>query len=260
VQFLEINGYVIHYRWLDTGRARTFVFINSLGTDLRIWTQVAQSLESEGNILLFDNRGHGLSDVVPGTRGLIDFADDTEELLDRLDIQRCVLVGLSVGGMIAQVLASRIPERIEKLVLCDTRHKIGNEQIWNERIAVVEEDGFAGIADGVMQRWFSRLFREVNPAEVGGYRNMLERTPVAGYVQTCKAIRDADLTKIAREITLPVLCVVGAEDQSTPVEEVRSLAQLIPGSRFAVIPDSGHIPPVDNPEALAELIRQFVYS
>jgi 3-oxoadipate enol-lactonase len=237
---------------------RTFVFINSLGTDFRIWDSVAASLSSLGNILRFDNRGHGLSDVVPGTSSVHDMATDAHELINRLSSGKIIVVGLSVGGMMAQVLANIIPERIEKLVLCDTRHRIGNADIWNERINTVTGHGLEKIADGVMDRWFSESFRKKFPAEVQGYRNMLVRTPVPGYVATCEAIRDGDLTAEATSIRVPTICIVGAEDKSTPVEEVRSLSALIPGSAFEVIEDAGHIPCVDNPKALVKLIKDFV--
>ncbi|GAB3169018.1 3-oxoadipate enol-lactonase [Telluribacter humicola] len=258
MEFININGHVIHFHWRHTRKERTFVFINSLGTDLRIWIEVVQVLQEWGNVLLFDKRGHGLSDVVPDTSGLDDFADDVEALLHELQIEKCILVGLSVGGMIAQVLTQRIPEKIEKLVLCDTRHKIGNAQIWNDRIKAVEKEGLLRIADGVMQRWFSQKFRDEQKTKVAGYQNMLERTPTPGYTKTCEAIRDADLTEIARAIKIPTICIVGSEDKSTPVEEVRNLHELIKGSRFEIIPDSGHIPPVDNPQALIELILDFI--
>lgn len=258
MEFIDINGHVIHYHWQPADLDRTFVFINSLGTDLRIWIDVVKELKDWGNILLFDQRGHGLSDVVPKTNGLDDYADDVEALLNALQIEKCVIVGLSVGGMIAQVLANRIPERIEKLVLCDTRHKIGNAQVWNDRIEAVEKEGLARLSEGVMQRWFSQKFRTEQTTKVAGYCNMLSRTPSLGYIKTCEAIRDADLTEMARNIRIPTFCIVGAEDKSTPVEEVRHLHELIEGSRFEIIPDSGHIPPVDNPEALIELILDFI--
>lgn len=259
MKFININGHVIHYQWQNSGKPHTFVFINSLGTDYRIWTEVAHSLKEYGNILLFDNRGHGLSDVVPETHGLNDFVDDTQVLINKLEIKKCILVGLSVGGMIAQVLASRIPEKIHKLVLCDTRHKIGNAPIWNDRIKAVEKDGLPSISDGVMQRWFSENFRTQQPTQVAGYKNMLERTPVLGYIKTCEAIRDADLTEIASQIQISTLCVVGSEDKSTTVDEVRNLLELIEGSQFEIIEDSGHIPCVDNPQKLTELILNFTH-
>ncbi|MDO1445066.1 3-oxoadipate enol-lactonase [Rhodocytophaga aerolata] len=258
MQFIDINGHIIHYQWQNTGKEHTFVFINSLGTDYRIWTAVAEALQEYGNILLFDKRGHGLSDVVPDTNGLADFANDVQTLIEELKIKKCIIVGLSVGGMIAQVLASRIPEKIEKLVLCDTRHKIGNAPIWNDRIKAVEKEGLSRISDGVMQRWFSESFRKENKIQVTGYKNMLERTTTLGYIKTCEAIRDADLTELASQIKIPTLCIVGSEDKSTTVNEVRNLSELIKDSRFEIIQGSGHIPCVDNPQALVKLIYSFI--
>ena len=150
------------------------------------------------------------------------------------------------------------PIKFPKLILCDTRHKIGNAQIWNERIAAVNEKGLASISDGVMQRWFSKSFHEAHPEKVAGYKNMLERTPPKGYTQTCVAIRDGDLTETAKQIKIPTLCIVGSEDKSTSPEEVKNLSDLIAGSRLEIIQGSGHIPCVDNPELLSKLIIDFI--
>jgi 3-oxoadipate enol-lactonase len=261
MQFININGHTIHYKYIQNtllSNQCCFLFINSLGTDFRIWDDVVQSLKDYGNILLFDKRGHGLSDVVEDTNGLNNFAGDVIVLLEYLAVKKCIPVGLSVGGMIAQLLANRIPQKIEKLILCDTRHKIGNEQIWNDRIHAVKTKGLPAISDGVMQRWFSSAFRKENDISVSGYKNMLERTPPLGYIKTCEAIRDADLTEIAKQIKIPSLCIVGSEDKSTLPEEVKNLADLIEGSAYKVIDGSGHIPCVDNPEALSKLIIDFI--
>ena len=261
MEFVNINGHTLHYNFIpcaSDARDTTFLFINSLGTDFRIWNGVVESLKRYGNILLFDNRGHGLSSIVEGTATVDDFADDTEALLKYLSIKKCIPVGLSVGGMIAQILAVRFPTIFPKLILCDTRHKIGNAQIWNERIAAVNEKGLASISDGVMQRWFSKSFHEAHPEKVSGYKNMLERTPPKGYIQTCVAIRDGDLTESAKRIKIPTLCMVGSEDKSTLPEEVKNLSDLISGSRFEIIHGSGHIPCVDNPELLSKLIIEFI--
>jgi 3-oxoadipate enol-lactonase len=253
MEFVQINGTTIHYKWISTGKKITFLFINSLGTDFRIWDEVAETLKDYGNILLSDKRGHGLSDTVTETNGLKDFADDAEALINFLGIEKYIPVGLSVGGMIAQLLAHRNPEKVEKLVLCDTSHKIGND-----RIAAVNQKGLPAISDGVMQRWFSEKFRKEKAIKVAGYKNMLERTPATGYIKTCEAIRDADLTEIAKQIKISTLCVAGSEDKSTTPEEVKNLADLIEGAGYEVIEGSGHIPCVDNPAALSNLIIDFI--
>jgi len=262
MQFININGHTIHYKHIENsllrGEGITFIFINSLGTDFRIWNDVVDVLKEYGNILLFDKRGHGLSDTVENINGFSDFADDLIYLLEYLTIKKCIPVGLSVGGMIAQILANRIPEKIERLVFCDTCFKISNAQIWNERIAAVKEKGIAAISEGVMQRWFSEKFRKENSVKVSGYKNMLERQPALGYIKTVEAIRDADLTGLAKKIKIPSLCIVGSEDKSTLPEEVKNLADLIEGSRYEVIKGSGHIPCVDNPKTLSKLIIDFI--
>jgi len=261
MHFVSINGHTIHYKYisnLSAENGRCFVFINSLGTDFRIWDDVAQALKNYGSILLFDKRGHGLSDVVTDTNSLNDYADDVIALLAYLSIGKIIPVGLSVGGMIAQILANRIPEKIERVVFCDTRFKIGNAQIWNDRIAAIKEKGIASIAEGVMQRWFSANFHKTQAVKITGYQNMLERTPALGYIQACEAIRDADLAVIAKQIKIPTLCVVGSEDKSTTPDEVKNLADLIEGSKYEIIEGSGHIPCVDNPAILSKLIIDFI--
>jgi 3-oxoadipate enol-lactonase len=261
MNFINLNGVTIHYKYLPCSPlgdgGKTFVFINSLGTDFRIWNDVAVSLKDYGNILLYDKRGHGLSDDANDTNGLTYFTDDVLALMQYHSVNKCIPVGLSVGGMIAQLIAHRKPDVVEKLILCDTRHKIGNAQIWNERIALVNEKGLPAISEAVMTRWFSEKFRKNEAVKVSGYKNMLERIPALGYIKTCEAIRDADLTEIASQIKIPALCVVGSEDKSTTPDEVKNLADLITNSNYKVIEGSGHIPCVDNPGALSKLIIDF---
>lgn len=261
MQFVNINGHTLHYKHIFLSEeGRTFVFINSLGTDFRIWEEVANALKEDGNILLFDNRGHGLSDVVEDTNGLDDFTEDTFALLDHLSIKKCIVIGLSVGGMIAKIMASRFPQRIDKLILCDTGYKIGTTAFWNERIATVKEKGLPAASGAVMPRWFSETFRKEQPLKVSGYKNMLERVPATGYIKTCEAIRDADLKETAAKIKHQTLCVAGSEDGSTTPAEVKALADVIEGSKYVVIEGSGHLPCVDNPQALSKLILEFVNS
>lgn len=261
MQFANINGHLLHYKHMHSNEEKqTFVFINSVGTGFRIWEDVADALKEQANILLFDNRGHGLSDVVEDTTGLDDFVKDSLTLLDQLSIKKCIVIGLSLGGMVAMLMANRFSNKIEKLILCDTGYTIGHAQFWNERIAIVEEQGIAAVSNSVMPRWFSESFINAETIKMKGYKNMLERTPVIGYMKACEAIRDANLKEIAADINLPVLCVVGSEDKSTTPADVKALSDVIKGSKYAVIGGSGHLPCVDNPQALSKLILEFVNS
>ena len=247
----------IHYHWLNSSKRKTYVFINALGTEFRIWDNVVAQLKDHGNILRFDKQGHGLSSLHPNTKSLTHYVTDLVMLMNQLKISKCNLVGLSVGGMIAQIIAYNHPELIDKLILCDTRHKIGDESGWNSRIKQVQEGGVASIADSILQRWFSKDFHLTNPEIVLGTKVMLEQCSTAGYIQTCMAIRDADLTTSTKKIKHKTLAVVGSEDGSTSVSDVKSMADIIPGSQFEIIEGSGHLPCVDNPEKLSSLILEF---
>lgn len=258
--FVNIGGITLHHRnFKANGDARPVVFINSLGTDFRIWDEVVSDLNVDMPLLVYDKRGHGLSDI-GGISSIDDHVDDLSGLIDHFGLTNVVLCGLSVGGLIAQGFYARRPDIVEGLILCDTAHKIGTADSWNTRIATVESKGIQAIADAVLKLWFTPAFHTDRIAELDGYWNMMTRQAVAGYVGTCAAVRDADFTEVAQAIAVPTLCVVGDQDGSTPPDLVRWLAELIPGARFEIIRDAGHIPCVEQPGALTALIREFLAS
>ncbi|MGY5774909.1 3-oxoadipate enol-lactonase [Rhizobium sp. LEGMi135b] len=259
MQFARINDVTIHYQIIGGPADKpVLVFVNSLGTDFRIWRDVIVRLAGDFAIVLYDKRGHGLSDLGQMPYSIEDHASDLAGLLDFLSVKNAIICGLSVGGLVAQSLYQRRPDLVQALILCDTAHKIGTAESWNARIAQVEADGIESIVDAIMERWFTPAFRRPENIAFAGYCNMLIRQPVAGYVATCAALRDADLTEAAAKIAVPTICIVGDQDGSTPPELVLSAAKLIPHARYEVIKDAGHIPCVEQPEALTEVIRAFI--
>ncbi|WP_375447610.1 3-oxoadipate enol-lactonase [uncultured Fibrella sp.] len=257
MDFITINGQTLHYQHLKTNPERTFLFVNSLGTDFRIWDEVVDILKPHGSILRFDLAGHGLSDVPGQACSMAGYAADVVALLDACQVDRCIVVGLSIGGLIGQQMALLYPERIEKLVLSNTGPKIGMTDSWNERIQTVQQRGMAAISEAVLQRWFPAHFREANPMILTGYQRMIEQTAPAGYVRACEAIRDADLTSQLPTINVPVLCIGGSGDLATPPELVRAMVDAIPNARYELIAGAGHIPCVQMPGFVAQLILDF---
>lgn len=258
MHFARIDDVTLHYRHRPVPGAPHLVFVNSLGTDLRIWEGVESRLHGEWSTLCFDNRGHGLSGLGKPPYKIEELADDLAGLMDHLNIRRAAVCGLSVGGQVAQAFYAKHPARVEALVLCDTAHKIGTPDFWKARLEALAAKSLEGVADTVLERWFTKAFRSGDQARLDGYRTMLVRQTLEGYAGTCAALRDADFTASAPGIAAPTLCLVGDEDGSTPPDLVRSLADLIPGSRFEIIAGAGHIPCVEQPEALAQLIRAFL--
>jgi 3-oxoadipate enol-lactonase len=256
--FARINDVVLHFRVEGSPSAPPLVLANSLGTDARIWDRVIDRLAGRYRVISYDKRGHGLSGAPDGDYSLDDHVDDLDGLLRHLGIERLALAGVSVGGLIAQGFALRHPERLAALVLCDTAPKVGDATMWNQRIAAVREHGLAAIAEAVMTRWFSERFQRVQADELAGWRNMFLRMPVGGYAGTCAVLRDADLRDAIGAIATPTLVVAGEQDLSTPVELVRGAAEAIAGAQFAIIPDCGHIPSIEQPQALAALMTKFL--
>jgi 3-oxoadipate enol-lactonase len=246
----------IHYEATDIiAHRQSFVFVNSLGSDFRIWQKIVQQLGSEFNIVLHDKRGHGLSTLGTAPHKIETYAQDLAALLDHLNVDSVIAVGLSVGGLIVQSLYHMRPDLVSKLVISNSAVKIGNEQSWGQRISTVQSSGIESLCDGIMKMWFAPEFHQRAHEELALYRTMLARTNTAGYIACCEALRDADFTAQAAKIAIPTLFIAGDQDGSTPSSLVESSAHLVPNSRFEVITGAAHIPCVENPVAYAEMLK-----
>lgn len=260
--FISAGGFVTHYDLTGPQDAPVLLLANSLGTSFHIWDAVMPALAARFCVLRYDMRGHGLTDAVAleGDAGysIAALAGDALALMDALDIQRAHVCGLSIGGMVAQHLAAHAPERVERVILCDTAAVIGPPSVWNDRIAGIRQSGLAAIAPGVMERWFTAPFRAAQPAIMQGCINMVARNTLEGYVGCALAVRDADLRADGGRITAPVLVIVGDQDPATPPASAEALAAGITGARLEVIASASHIPCVEQPEALSRLILSFL--
>jgi 3-oxoadipate enol-lactonase len=256
--FLKANGRLHHFSLRDGAGGRAVVFVNSLGTDLRIWDDVIDRLPADYPVLTYDKSGHGLT--ASGAVTIADFAADLADLMDALGLDNALICGVSVGGMIAQALAATRPDLVAGLVLCNTGFRIGTAESWSERIAALDEAGLDGMADGILERWFSPRFRSDAPDMLAGYRMMLTRTPQAGYRTVCAAIRDADLGESTRSLTCPTLCVAGADDLATPPDVVGALAASIQDARIELYASVGHLPCIEAPDRLADDILKKLES
>ena len=255
--FAMPRGVTLHHA-TSAGRAggRGVVFVNSLGTDLRIWGGVIARLPPGTPWLAWDKRGHGLSDDA-----LVDMdahVGDLVDLMDVLGLGASVICGVSVGGMIAQGLAARRPDLTAALLLSNTGCRIGEAADWDARIEAVREGGIASLADAILERWFSPAFREARPEMVAGCRNMLVRTSPEGYAGTCAAIRDTDLSAAAPRLSLPVACLAGEDDRATPPAVVADMAARIPGATLRTLPRTGHLPCIEAPEAVAAALGELL--
>lgn len=258
MQAATVNGLRIHYELTGPAEGPALVLAHALGVDLRIWDRLLPLLPAGLRVLRYDLRGHGLSDAPEGEYWMGDLVADAAGLIAATGCEGGVFLGLSIGGVIAQGLAAERPDLLRGAIFCCTAARIGTEQVWRDRMALVREKGVEALADATLERWFSRAFRRDRPEELALWRNLLTRTPAAGYLGCCAALAETDLRLSTAGLRLPVLMAAGTEDGSTPPDLVRETAESMAQARFALIRGTGHMPPIERPEALAALIEGFL--
>jgi 3-oxoadipate enol-lactonase len=256
MQYAHLENTKLHFRIDGPDDGAPVVFANSLGTDFRLWDPILPLLPKGLRILRFDKRGHGLSACPAAPYSMGSLITDTEQLMDLTGFKDAMFVGLSIGGMIAQGLAVKRLDLIRAMVLSNTAAKIGNPAMWNERIAAVNEGGVEALADGVIERWFSKGF--CAGPDIDLWRNMLAQQSNAGYAGCCAAISGTDFYTPTSGLRLPTLGIAGTEDGSTPPDLIRETVDLIPGSQFHLMRKAGHLPCVEQPIEYAQVLTNFM--
>jgi 3-oxoadipate enol-lactonase len=209
------------------------VLSNSLGTDLRLWDAQVGAFEQHHSVWRYDTRGHGESDAPTGDYSVERLGKDLIAIMDATAHEQVDLCGISIGGLTALWVAIHAPDRVRRLVLANTAARIGDQDLWAERVRTARADGMRALADAAMPRWFTEGFRSRRPEVVERFRHTIERTSVDGYVGCCAALRDGNLRDLARRVACPTLIVTGTHDKATPPEGGTWLGAQIPGARVA---------------------------
>jgi 3-oxoadipate enol-lactonase len=248
----------VHHRLDGPGDAPVLVLGHSIGCDLGMWDPQMEALSARFRVLRYDHRGHGASPVPSGPYSLDDLGADVLALLDRLELERVHVGGLSLGGMVAMWIAARAPERVERLVLCCTSAFLGPRENWLERARTVRAEGMEAMAPTALERWLTPAFREREPATAAGLELTLLATAPEGYAACCEAIGGMDLRTELPGIAAPTLVVAGADDPATPPAHGEAIAAAIPGARLVVLPDAAHLANVEQPEALTRAVVEHL--
>ena len=254
-QFVSIHGARLAYRLDGPAGAPVVMLGNSLAASMAMW-QPQQGALRACRVLRFDTRGHGASEATPAPYSIAMLADDAIGLLDALGIARVHFVGLSLGGMIGQVLGARHADRLLSLVLCDTSSDMRAQRAaWDERIATARRDGMAALAGPTLQRWFTPAFFGRNPQAVQAVRAMIEQTAVEGYCGCASAVRDLDQDALLAEIAVRTTVIAGELDPACTPAQARALQARIAGARLHLLPDAAHLPNIEQPAAFDASLR-----
>ena len=257
MQMADLGDISLHYREDGDRHGAPVVFANSLGTDLRLWDRIMPLLPEGLRIIRYDKRGHGLSDCPPAPYRMGALVRDAERLLDLLEVRDCVFVGLSIGGMIAQGLAVKRFDQVRALVLSNTAAKIGQPEMWQERIDTVRADGtgaLADLGDGTLVPeelsrqcpGFSRLAQHAFAYPGRGLHGLFRRHCRHGFLHPDKRVAPADAGYRGFR---------GSRDAAGPRARNRGAD---PRVAVRADPGAGHLPCVDRPEDYATLLGGFL--
>jgi 3-oxoadipate enol-lactonase len=233
---IETGDARLHCRWDGQPEGPVLVLSHSLGASLAMWEPQVEPFGARFRLLRYDSRGHGASSVPAGPYTIGQLGSDVLRLLDAHGVERASFCGLSMGGTVGMWLGAHAPDRIERLVLCNTSPWFGPPEVFDARIDAARRQGLAGLADGILERWFTPGFRAADPATVQRIRETVLATPVAGYVACCAALRDLDEREDLARIRAPTLVIAGSHDPTSPPEAALAIAAAIPGARCVELP------------------------
>lgn len=256
---IKSNGIEMNVTVEGPENAPVVVMSHSLASSHRMW-DVQMPVLSGYRVYRFDTRGHGDTDAPDGPYNLDMMADDARGLLDALGLEKVHFVGLSMGGMIGQMLAIKYPEALSSLALCATASRMPEEArpAWQERIDTAKTQGMDVLLDGTMERWFSPGFIASNGDVVGSIREIVRTTPVQGYTGAIQAIMMINVTDRLKLVNAPTLIIAGEDDESTPVAAAEAIHGAIAGSELVVIPSARHFVNVEQSGVFNEALTRFL--
>jgi 3-oxoadipate enol-lactonase len=234
--------------------APVLVLSNSLGTSWDMWAAQLPALSTGFQVLRYNQRGHGGSPAPPGPYEIADLGQDLLDLLDRLDIERASICGVSIGGMTAMWVAANQPERVDRLALGFTSARMPAPEVYPERAAAARAEGMEPLVEPALERWFTPEFAAGGSPVVARTRANLAGVDPEGYAGCCEALGSMDLRPEIGAIRAPTLVVAASEDPATPPDHGRLVADTIPGARFELIEGGRHLACIERPDEFTPLI------
>lgn len=258
---VTIGGTTIHYEVEGPRAAPALLLLNSLGASLGMWDDQLASWLKRFRVIRYDVRGHGQSSPVKASDAIgcsiATLAEDALAVISHAGIPAAHWCGLSLGGMTAMWAAAHRPDRVTRLVLCNTTAYLPPPSFWQARIDLVRREGMRAVAGAVTERWFSPVFRLSSPDKVGRIRAMLEQTDAESYAAACAAIRDMDQRPDLGRIAAPTLIVGGSLDPATPLSHSEGLHAGVTGSQIMVLP-AAHLSNVECAPEFSAKVKEFL--
>jgi 3-oxoadipate enol-lactonase len=232
------------------------VLLHEFGTDLSLWDALLPLLPDTLRVICLDLRGHGASPCPQPPYSMGGLIKDVESALDQMSVRDAVIMGIGLGGLIAQGLAVKRLDQVRALVLCNSAAKIGHAPHWAAMIDDLKAGGQTALSERFMPLWFHRA--AIRGGLQAGTHALFQATNTDGLIGCFQAMSGTDFYTQTAGLRLSCLGIGCTEDRFLPNDMTRETTELVPGSDFKLLRASGHLPPIDAPEALAEALIPFL--
>lgn len=255
--YARVNGNMLFYR--EAGEGPLAVFVHGFPLDHSVWLDQLAGLAHVRRCVAMDLRGFGKSDpTIDASLGMEMLADDVAGLIEALGAESADVVGLSMGGYVALALWELRPEIVRSLALVDTRAGGDSPEGQKARDDMIDrllDFGRSGLANELVANLLGSSPSRQSQARL---RSMIEGTRYETLVASIQGMRDRrDRSVLLPNVTVPSLVISGEEDRLIPADVSKAMAKQIPGARFSVIPRAGHLPTLENPDAVNEALIEL---
>jgi pimeloyl-ACP methyl ester carboxylesterase len=252
----KVNVDGINIAYDRRGKGVPLILIHGYPLDHTIWDEVALSLTEEFDLIIPDLRGFGESDVMEADDSIIDYATDVAGLLNHLKIKRAYLVGHSMGGYVVLAFAREFPERVSGLGMVSTQTLADTPERKESRLATAKQVLVEGVGI-VAESMTPKLSENVRVQDY--VRSLIIRQRPLGIYSALNAMAERpDSTELFTTFKFPTVIVHGGADALISVERGREMKAVLPSAHYLELAGLGHMPMMENPQAVADAIRFFV--
>ena len=254
----------IHLRYTEygVGGAGPVVLLHGFPLTRAMWDETVPALADTYHVIVPDLRGHGESEATDGLYEMADHAGDVLALLDTLGHRQAAVVGLSMGGYILLQLLTSAPERLWAVVLADTMGRADIEERKQARAAqaeIIKTEGLAKFAEQVLPRMFAPSVPALRPELVERFRRTITSQQPESVVSALLGLAARpDMIEPLKQVRVPTLVIVGAEDLATTPEHAHELAATIPDATLVILPGAGHMSNWEDSEGFNRAVRTFL--
>jgi 3-oxoadipate enol-lactonase len=244
-----------------TGSGPALVMLHCLGMTHHLW-DCLEGLADQYTLLRYDFPGHGETPVPATPYGIEELSAQLAAVMRREGVAKAHIMGISLGGLVAQCFAASEPAMTDKLVLCDTTPRYTDEarEMWVVRAAAARKDGAASLLPTIEKIWFTPGFVAAEAPAVKLVRDTFRACSGEGYALACEALGAADLRALAPRIKAPTLVLYGSEEGEAFQDAGGWLRDHIAGARLEIVPSAGHASVLEQPLSIERLLRAFLRS